>query len=194
MCADTPGLDTGGVTIQVVPMKSKFSGRRKPSHITHAKSLRVIGQMLETAAITTFKIQNECRGYYAVKSNLLTKVAESISQTSIGSESSDPGVPIHAGCFTPFDISRLDTRSEKERWNYVVGDFDAANTLSQLLRTLGDCLDRIGTSAFHLSWNTDSISVDWKDFNGYSEFCTFSFDKLQHMDWHLRLRRSLSRI
>jgi hypothetical protein len=198
-CVLTPPVsNTGGVAIRIVPMKSKFSIKRKPSRITHAKSLRVIGQMLETAGITIFKIKNERRGYYAVKSKLSTTVAEWISQTIVGSESSDPGLPIHAGCFTPFDISRLDTQGEKERWNYVVGDLDATNTLSQLLRTLGDCLDRIGTTAFQLSWNTDSIAVDWKDLSGYSELCSFSVEKLQHMDWHLRLRRrsirSLSRI
>jgi hypothetical protein len=63
--------------------------------------------------------------------------------------------------FTQLVISRLDSTAQKQRRNHASSQTQASNKLSQLLHSLGDHIERAEVSAFHISWNADSVCVDY---------------------------------
>ena len=151
------------------------TGNRKRSRITNAKSLRAIGQSLEINGVPRFTIENDRRGYYTVTGDSLTKAAEwiwgnSLSKRDLFQTSAHRVATIQSLYFTPFDISRLDTRGRKQRKNSFVAGLHETNFLSRLLRTLGDYLDSVGAIAFRIFLKADSIGLDWKDCNGKTDF------------------------
>src|SRR6266545_2976853 len=65
-----------------------------------------------------------------------------------------------------------------------------SSKLSQLVRSLGDHLDRTEVSSFHILWTPDSVSVDYQESDGQSDSRTFTAEKLQQLGLHIRFRRS----
>ena|SRR5258706_7056216 len=173
------------------------TGKRKRLRITNARSLRVIGQSLEINEVPTFTIENGSRGYYTVRSDSLTKAADwiwgdSLSKSDLFQTNAYRLATVQSLYFTPFDISRLDTRGQKQRKNCYVERLAEANFLSRLLRTLGDSLDSVGATAFRISWTADSIVLDWKDSHGKTKFGNLrlanfgNWISLQRVDGHQR--------
>ncbi len=155
--------------------------------MTHAKSLRVIGQSLEAARVAVFELENDGDGYI-VRSDSLTDLNKS--------DSFEPGgrcAAIRSLRFNPSYISRLDAQGHKQRRNYSLARLQTPCNLSRLLRTLGDLLDRNGVSAFHISWMSDSVSVDCRGFDGQSDCMIFSSEKLRQLGLYTRIRRSSHR-
>ena len=151
------------------------TGKRKQPRITNAKSLRAIGQSLEINGVPRFTIENDRRGYYTVTCDSLTKAAEwiwgnSLSRSDSFQTSAHRLAAIQSLYFTPFDISRLDTRGQKQRHDSFVAGLHETNFLARLLRTLGDYLDSVGAFAFRILWTADSIGIEWTDSSGKTEF------------------------
>jgi hypothetical protein len=162
--------------------------------MAHAKSLRVIGQSLEAAKLSVFELNTDGPNY-VVMSDSLTKTGEWIlrhvlSPNDTSDESAGQSAVNRSAFFSPADISRLDDQAQKQRRNASSPDRQAYRRLSQLLRALGDHLDRTEVSAFHISWMVDSVSVDFQTLNGQSDSRTFTAEKLEQLGSHLRFRRS----
>jgi hypothetical protein len=162
--------------------------------MVHAKSLRVIGQSLEVARLAAFELEKDGQ-YYVVRSDSLTQTREWILQNALSENefserpTRQPTVKRSLG-FSPRDISRLDAEGQKRRRNQSSSHMQESSKLSQLLRTLGDHLDRTGVSAFHISWLPDSVSVDYQRPDGESDLRRFTPEKLQQLGLHTRFRRS----
>jgi hypothetical protein len=159
--------------------------------MAHAKSLRVIGQSLEAAKLPAFELNTDGANY-VVMSDSLTKTGEwilrrALSPNDTSDQSAGQSAVNRSACFSPADISRLDEQARKQRRN---DSSQAYRRLSQLLRTLGDHLDRTEVSAFHISWTYDSVSVDFQSLNGQSDSRTFTAEKLEQLGSHSRFRRS----
>jgi hypothetical protein len=164
------------------------------SNMLYAKSLRVIGQWLETASVTTFELE-KCGNYYVVWTDYLTEAGQWILQNALdnhdfSTQITGPSTANRAFCFCATDITRLDARSQKKRRNHSSSVTQASKLLSQLLRTLGDHLDRTEVRTFHISWTPDSISIDYQTPDGQRDSRIFTREKLQGLCLHTRFRRS----
>jgi hypothetical protein len=162
--------------------------------MAHAKSLRVIGQSLEVVRIATFELEKDGQSY-VVRSDSLTQTSEWILRSSLGEtilakQSGRQSAVNRSLRFSPTDISRLDAQGQKKRQDHSLSHMPGPSRLSQLLRTLGDHLDRTGVSAFHISWRPESVFVDYQGPAGESDCRTFTPEKLQQLGSHTRFRRS----
>src|SRR5882724_3257921 len=146
--------------------------------MTYARSLRVIGQSLEIARVTTFELEKDGQDYL-VRSDSLTQTGEwilrnAISESDFTEQSGRRSTVNRPLRFTPLDISRLDSHRQKQRRTHSSSQTQGSSKLSQLLRSLGDHLDRTEVSAFHISWTPDSISVDYQELDGQRESRMFT--------------------
>jgi hypothetical protein len=162
--------------------------------MAHAKSLRVIGQSLELAKLPAFQLETDGPNY-VVTSDSLTKTGEwilrhALSPNDVSDQSARQSAVNRTVRFSPTDISRLDDQAQKQRRNDSSSGIQAYSRLSQLLRALGDHLDRTEVGAFHISWTSDSVSVDFQSLDGQSDSRTFIAEKLEQLGSHLRFRRS----
>jgi hypothetical protein len=162
--------------------------------MAHAKSLRVIGQSLEAAKLRTFQVETDGINY-ALRSNAMSAASEWIVRHAI----SPYGVPEQQGrqsptdrsvCFTPTDISRLDQQGQKQRGIHAAPEAERYRRLSQLLRTLGDHIDRAEANTFKISWTPSFITVDFQSKDGHGESRTFTVEKLEQLGRHSRFRWS----
>jgi len=160
--------------------------------MAYAKSLRVIGQMLEVARVTIFDLEKDGQDYL-IRSDSLTQTGEwilrhAISERDLIAQSSvTVNRPLRV---SQVIISRLDSTVQKQRRNRASFQTQGSNKLSQLLRSLGDHLDRTEVNAFHVSWNADSVCVDYQEPDGQSDSRTFTPEKLLQLGLHIRFRRS----
>jgi len=133
--------------------------------MSHATSLRVIGQSLEAAKVATFELEKQDQRY-------LVWIANRVF------------------CFSPADISRLDAQAQKRRRNQSSSTTRDSKMLSHQLRTLGDHLDRIDVSAFHIVWTADSLILDYQPLDGQRHCRTFAPEELRQLCLHRSLLRS----
>jgi len=132
--------------------------------MSHAKSLRVIGQTLEAARVTTFKLEKHAQPYRLWIADRLFS-------------------------FGPADISRLDAKAQKRRKNQS-SSTRRPTSLSQQLRALGGYLDRIEVSSFRIVWIPGSALLDYERINGERNSRAFTAEELRHQDLHRSLLRS----
>ena len=164
--------------------------------MNHAKSLRVIGQSLDIASVPSFELEKERHAQdYLLRSDSLTKTREWILRDSLHKNDfiEESGRPVADDAllrFTPIDISRLESQGKRKRRAHSSAQMQGSKNLSQLLRSLGDHLDRIQASAFHVTWTPDSVSVDYQEAAGLSDSRQFSPEQLRQLDLHTRFRRS----
>jgi len=159
----------------------------------HAKSLRVIGQSLEAAGINAFKIDNDGETYL-VSSESVTSNEAWILSNCVGSGANlrridDERATKISLRLDRSDIGRLDAQGQRKRGQ---SGFRSQTTLrlSQLLRTLGDHLDRAEVSAFHVSWLPYSVTIDYTERRGQTDSRSFTAEKLQQLGSHSRFRRA----
>jgi hypothetical protein len=154
--------------------------------------LRVIGQSLETAGIEVFEIRNNGETY-VVSSESVTSNGAWILRNCVGSSSTlrpigeDRAAKISLRVDTT-DLARLDAQGQRKRGESG-SKSQAMIKLSQLLRTLGDHLDRTQVSAFHIAWLPYSVTVEYEDLGGQTDSRSFTAQKLQQLGSHSRFRR-----
>ena len=164
--------------------------------MSHAKSLRVIGQFLDIASVPSFELEKERHAQdYLLRSDSLTKTREWILRHARDAndfieESGRPVADDGLLRFTPIDISRLESQGQRKRRAHSSAQTQASKNLSQLLRSLADHLDRIKASAFRVTWTPDSVSVEYQEADGLSDSRQFSPERLRQLDLHTRFRRS----
>jgi hypothetical protein len=158
----------------------------------HAKWLRVIGQSLETAGIEAFEIDNKGENYI-VSSESVTSNGAWILRNCVGSSSTlrtideDRAAKISLRLGAA-DLARLDAQGQRKRGESG-SKSPAVLKLSQLLRTLGDHLDRTQASAFHIAWLPYSVTVEYEELRGQTDSRSFTAEKLQQLGSHSRFRR-----
>ena len=160
--------------------------------MNHAKSLRVIGQALEVAKVSMFNLESDGRNYM-VQSDSMSRtgewmlryaVTESDFSTLSGRRSTADtalkpnSVELKPVVFNNADIARLDARETKRRRDISSSQAELSTNLSQLLRTLGDHLDRSSARTFHIFWMPDSIVVDYRRADGLTDRQRFMPEKL----------------
>jgi hypothetical protein len=161
--------------------------------MAHAKSLRVIGQLLELAKIQAFELATDGSSY-VVQSNSLTTASTWILRYTLNPDSvSEQSIPqptvSQSVRFASPDISLFD-QAQKQKRISSSPHTQMYHRLSQLLRALGDHLDRTKVTTFHLSWTGNSASVDFQSTDGKSDSRTFTPEKLEQLGSHSRFLRS----
>jgi hypothetical protein len=161
--------------------------------MVHSKSLRVIGQSLETAKIPSFELEADGQNY-VVKSELLTGTGEwvlrhTLRRNDFSEQTARQSTVKCSVRFTPGIISRLDEHAQMQRRSSSSPP-NGFRRLSQLLRTLGDQFDRMNASAFQISWVSDSVSVYFQFLDGQCDSRTYTAEKLQQMGLSSRFLRS----
>ena len=159
-----------------------------------SKSLRAIGQSLELLGIEAFELKKEGLSYI-VRSESLPATAQPAFKRYLAVPVWDSGhLQPKAGHgslrYDSVDISWLDARGRKRRRNRFFARLRGPAQLSHLLRTLGAHLDRIGVSAFNITWASDFVFVDYQVPGGQRERETFRIEKLRELSLRLRFRRS----
>jgi hypothetical protein len=164
--------------------------------MNHARSLRVIGQALDVGSVRSFELEKERHAqHYLLRTDPVTKTHERIlrpdrDENGFIEESGrlvTDGGPLR---FTPFNISRLDSQGQRKRRAHSSAQMRGSKNLSQLLRSLGDYLDRVKATAFHVRWTADGVSVDYQEADGVSDSRQFTLERLRQLDLHTMLRRS----
>jgi len=177
--------------------------------MTYAKSLRVIGQALELAKVFSFNLESDGRNYM-VQSDSMSRTAEWILRyatsesdfsvlAGVRSEANTPVKPkpmeakpagLNPVSFSNADIARLEAREAKRRRDFSNSQAEPSTKLSQLLRTLGDHLDRNSARTFHIFWMPDSVVVDYRRADGLTDRQRFTPEKLLQFN-NSGLRRTL---
>ena len=153
----------------------------------YAKSLRIIGQSFENAKLQRFELKTD-GSEYVVQIDSLDEASEWILRQAVSPVARESLLDGSVR-FTPDDISRLDDLAKKQR------KIDSSHTqtyrrLSQLLRALGDHLDRMEVNKFHISWTSSSVVVDFQLPDGRIDSRTFTAEKLEQLGPHSRFRRT----
>jgi hypothetical protein len=160
----------------------------------HAQSLRVIGQSLEVAKLPAFDLATDGLNY-DLSSDFLTQTSEwilhhALSPNDISDQSAHRSISNRSVRFSPTNILRLDDQAQKQRRVDSSSHAQMYSRLSQLLRALGDYLDQTRVKTFHVSWNSNSASVDFQLADGQCDSRTFTAEKLEQLGLHSRFRRS----
>jgi hypothetical protein len=122
--------------------------------MTHAKSLRVIGQKLELTGIFVFQLEYDGQNY-TVERDLPSGMAEWVVRYA------QPLVFSHA------DLTRLDRlEATKRRGLSMTSQSELGTNLSLVLRALGDHLDRCSARSFRILWTPEWIIVNYKRADG----------------------------
>ena len=161
--------------------------------MSHAKSLRVIGQTLEAARIATFELE-KYGPQYMVWSVSVTETGERIMRDAlrrdnVGTKDAFPTAN-RVFCFSPGDISRLDGQAQRQRRNQSSSGTPPAKLISHGLRTLGDHFDRMHVSAFRIEWTLNSVSIDYQRMNGLRNSKTFTAEELHYLCEHPKMQRA----
>jgi hypothetical protein len=167
-----------------------------PERLSYTQSLRAIGESLEAQGIRTFDLEKHGENYMlrviasqpATGGSFFKKIAQLLGRAdNSGRGPSDPAVPTQTLCFTPSDVSRLVTEQQlRHGGSNVVPD---AYKLAQVLRVLGDHLDRKEAYAFRVSVSGDSLSVAYETGSGLQQE-SFTIENLYDHAVQMYLRRS----
>lgn len=150
--------------------------------------------------VETFEVEHHGESYL-VRSQSITRTCHWIINNSLIESVWDPPTSddkqslLKGGegwlRYEPVIIARLDAQGRRKRRNLVSAQAQAPSKASQQLRTLGGHLDRIEARAFTISWNyPDFVKIGYQTADGQHEQRTFSFEKLDELGFHMRIRRS----
>jgi hypothetical protein len=162
--------------------------------MSHARSLRVIGQSLEAARILTFELE-KYGPQYMLWTDSVTEAGQAIlrnplRQNKAASQDARHSQANRVFCFSPADISRLDAQAQKQRQNQSLSATPAAKLVSHGLRTLGDHFDRMQVNAFRVEWTLGSVTIHYQRVNGPLNCKTFTLKEVQELCAHPSSRRS----
>jgi hypothetical protein len=170
----------------------------KDLHLPHAKSLRAIGQSLESLGVVAFVMEKNGRNY-VVRSDSLPDVAdldfkkdltEKVWDISSGRRASRLMGNDGALRYEPSYISWLDAQGRKRRRRRFSAQATGTMKVSQLLRTVGKHLDRVEPHAFSIQWTKESVFVDYQLADGQTMREILSVAKLRELTVRSRVRRA----
>jgi len=165
--------------------------------LSYAQSLRAIGESLEAQGISRFDLEKHGQNYMlrvvtsqpATEGSFLKKIAQRLLRVGISAkEPADSAAVAQSRCYTPSDISRLATQQQsRHRGLNAMPD---AYKLAQVLRAVGDHLDRKEACAFTVSGSGQSLSVAYETGSGRQIHENFTTENLYDCAVQMYLRRS----
>lgn len=165
--------------------------------MTHAKSLRVIGESLDAANVRAFHIAGSFPSYIveidSLNSNSGWVLQRAVRIDRILDGSDGYVEKNHQLTFSPDDVSRLDFLAQKKRCDAGYPLRHDYVKLSQLLRALGDFLDDTKVREFKLMSSCDVISVEIRLGEMETDQRTFTLEKLQQLCAIGRFKRATKR-
>jgi hypothetical protein len=170
--------------------------------LPHAKSLRAIGQSLESLGVVAFVMEKNGRNYIVrsdslpdisqleLKKDLTEKVwdAPSVGRKHTRLKGEDGSLR-----YDPSYVSWLDAQGRKKRRRRFSAQATGTMKVSQLLRTVGKHLDRVEPHGFTIQWTKDSVLLDYELSDGQSVREILSLDKVRELTVRSRIRRSRRR-
>lgn len=169
----------------------------KPTSFSYAQSLRAIGESLELQGISSFDLEKRDENFRlrviaaqsAREGSVLKRIAQIMRRAhNSDREPSDPTVRAQSLYYTQSDISRL--ISEQQLQHRAVSVMADTHKLPQVLRVVGDYLDRKEASAFTVSMSGDSLSVAYETGSGHQINESFTTENLYDRAVNMYLRRS----
>ena len=168
----------------------------------HAKSLRAIGQSLESLGVVAFVMEKNGRNY-VVRSDSLPDVSQLDVKKDLSEKVWDATGPggmkarlVGEDGSLRYDspyISWLDAQGRKKRRRRFSAQATATMKVSQLLRTLGKHLDRVEPHTFSIQWTQDAVLVDYELADGQTVREILSVGKLREQTVRSRIRRARRR-
>jgi len=160
--------------------------------LTYAQSLRVIGVSLEVLGISSFNLEKYGEDYVVHTTGSEPTRGKSFGKRIAGillrwSHNSDKK-PSDLLTYTLSDILRLD--SEQRLQYSKTNVMPDAHKLAQILRVIGDHLDRKEACAFTIFMSSDAVSVWYKTSVGHQARESFTVENLYDLAVHMYLRRS----
>ena len=134
--------------------------------LTHARSLRVIGQKLEVTKISQFQLEHDGE-IYTVTNDLMSRTAEWILRYATTQDTVAPDrrpvahtvVNLNPITFSQADLIRLDLGEAKRRRELL--EAQPPTKLSHRLRIVGAQLDKNAARTFSIFWTPNSAVVDY---------------------------------
>ncbi len=168
----------------------------------HAKSLRAIGQSLESLGVVAFIMEKNGRNYI-VRSDSLPDVAQLESKTDLAEKVWEPAgagrrrakLAAEDGSlhYDPAYVLWLDSQGRKKRRRRFSAQATGTMKVSQLLRTVGRHLDRVEPHGFSIKWDNDSVVVDYELADGQSVREILPIKKVRELTVRSRVRRARRR-
>ena len=164
----------------------------------HAKSLRAIGQSLESLGIVAFVMEKNGRSYI-VRSDQLPEIEKAkikVSAEQVLETPSPSSMRVHSLqadgsiLYDPNFISWLDAQGRKKRRKRLSAQTTGTSRVSQLLRTLGKHLDQVEPREFNISWTKDAVCLDYQSADGQQVREVFTVAKVLELTVRSRLRRA----
>src|SRR5262245_24135681 len=165
--------------------------------LSYAQSLRVIGESLETQGISKFDLEKHGENYSleviasqtAKGGSFLTKIVQLLGRADNSArEPSDPAAVAQSRSYTPSDILRLATQQQSRHGG--LNAMPDAYKLAQVLRVVGDHLDRKEACAFTVSVSGQSLAVAYETGSGHQIHENFTIENLYDRAVRMYLRRS----
>ena len=147
--------------------------------LSYAQSLRAIGESLESLDTIAIDLEKQDENYVlhvtakrkksdplaappsSREGNLLRNITERLWRSHNSDEEPSDLVPFEqALCYTPSDISRLTAEQQAQHGEASV--MPNAYRLSQLLRVVGDHLDRKNADVFYVSVSGQTLCIRYK--------------------------------
>lgn len=170
-------------------------------NLPYDRSLRAIGHSLESMCVSSFELEKYGEDYLVRVTvseparkvgfgrNLVKRVTQMVwRRRHSDKEPSSPGKLGQPLRYTPSDIWHLDAQAESQRGQANV--MPDAHKLSQVLRVIGDYLDRKEARAFTISMSTHSVSVWYESSAGHQARESFTVPDLYNRAIHMYLQRS----
>ena len=151
-----------------------FLNTSRSLRLTHARSLRVIGQKLEVTKISQFQLEHDGETY-TVTSDLMSRTAEWILRYATTQDTVAPDrrpvahtvVNLNPITFSQSDLIRHDVWGAKRRRELL--PVQPPTKLSHLLRIMGAHLDKNSARTFCIYWTPYSVVLDYKRAGGYTD-------------------------
>jgi hypothetical protein len=168
----------------------------------HGKSLRAIGQSLESLGIVAFVMQKNGLNYVVHSDalpdvsalNLKESLSEKVWDSPISSRKAVKLLEVdNALHYAPNYVSWLDAQGRKRRRKRFSTQATGSMKASQLLRTVGRHIDRLEPHAFIISWSRDAVTIDYELADGQRLREVLSMTKLRELTLRMRFRRARRR-
>ena len=161
------------------------------TNLSYAQSLRIIGVSLEVLGISSFNLEKCGEDYIVYVTASEPKRGKSFGKRIAGilrwSHNSDKK-PCDLLTYTLSDILRLDSEQRLQYSNANI--MPDTHKLAQVLRVIGDQLDRKEACAFTIFMSSDAVSVWYKTSVGHQARESFTVENLYDLAVHMYLRRS----
>jgi hypothetical protein len=166
--------------------------------VPHTKSLRAIGQSLESLGVVAFVLEKNGRNYIVrsdslpniaqleLKKDITEKVWDTPSAARRNTRLKGEDGSLH---YDPAYVSWLDAQGRKKRRRRVTAQATGTMKVSQLLRTVGRHLDRVEPHAFTIRWTKESVLMDYELGDGQTIREILSAEKLRELTLRSRFRR-----